>query len=78
MLNGVEGDVWVEFRVAADGRVVRPEVIDAWPPRVFERASLSAVERADYEPTDGSSLGSPNRMRVLHQYRLAESTINVQ
>lgn len=78
LLNGVEGDVWIEFAIAADGRVVRPQVIDAEPPYVFERASLSAVERADFEPIEGLSLGSPYRMRVLHQYRLAEPTTTVQ
>lgn len=45
-----EGWVDVEFTVLADGSTADVEVIDASPDRVFERASLRAVEQWRFRP----------------------------
>ncbi len=45
-----EGWVDVEFTVLADGSTADPEVIEAQPERVFERASLRAVEQWRFRP----------------------------
>lgn len=45
-----EGWVDVEFTVLADGSTADPQVIEAQPERVFERASLRAVEQWRFRP----------------------------
>lgn len=51
--SGVEGTVVVEYRVAVDGRVVRPRVVAAQPVGVFEAATLRALSRRVYERASG-------------------------
>lgn len=74
---GMQKDVWVEFGIAQDGRVVRPRIVSDHTPRAFVRASLSAIERSEFEPAinlAGSPPESRARMRVLHRYRIADSS----
>ena len=51
--RGIEGSVVVEYRVAADGRVVRPRVVTAQPAGIFEAATLRALSRRVYERATG-------------------------
>ena len=51
--RGIEGSVVVEYRVAVDGRVVRPRVVAAQPVGVFEAATLRALSRRVYERASG-------------------------
>lgn len=72
-----EADVWTEFSIGADGRVVRPRVLSQRPSRVFARASLSAIERSEFRPATyvaGLPPESRARVRVLHRYRIADSS----
>lgn len=46
--ESIEGFVVVEYRLAGDGRVVRPAVIASDPAGVFDAAVLRAVSRREY------------------------------
>lgn len=48
------GEVQVEFTVGTDGSVTSARIVRANPPRVFDRATLDAVNRWKFEP-----VGSP-------------------
>ena len=48
------GEVQVEFTVGTDGAVTAARIVRANPPRVFDRATLDAVNRWKFEP-----VGSP-------------------
>uniref|UniRef100_UPI00105D27BB energy transducer TonB n=1 Tax=Cognatilysobacter segetis TaxID=2492394 RepID=UPI00105D27BB len=46
------GEVQVEFTVSPDGSVSAARVVRANPPRVFDRAAVSAVKRWRFQPVD--------------------------
>ena len=48
--RGIEGWVLLRFTVTETGSVINPEVIDADPPGVFDRAAEKAVLRFKYKP----------------------------
>ncbi len=48
--RGIEGWVLLKFTVTENGSVVNPEVVDAEPAGVFDRAAMAAVERFKYKP----------------------------
>ncbi len=48
--EGRQGEVVVEFTVNPDGSVSDPRVVRANPPRVFDRAAISAVRRWRFQP----------------------------
>ena len=50
LMREVEGYVEVLFDVMEDGTVENPRVIDADPPRVFDRAATAAVARWRFQP----------------------------
>lgn len=49
---GQSGTVQVEFTVGSDGSVSSARVVDANPPRVFDRDALAAVKKWRFEPVD--------------------------
>lgn len=49
-MNQIEGWVRVEFTITESGTVTNPRVIDAKPPRVFDRAALRAILRWKFKP----------------------------
>ncbi len=48
--RGIEGWVLLRFTVTETGSVINPEVIDAEPSGIFDRAAMKAVERFKYKP----------------------------
>ena len=48
----VSGEVQVEITVGTDGSVTSARVVDANPPRLFDREALAAVKRWKFEPLD--------------------------
>jgi protein TonB len=48
--RGLEGWVLLRFTVTETGSVINPEVIDAEPSGIFDRAAMKAVERFKYKP----------------------------
>ncbi|WP_440975005.1 energy transducer TonB [Pseudoxanthomonas winnipegensis] len=52
---GTSGQVVVEITIGGDGDVSNVRVVQATPPRVFDRAALTAVKRWKFEPTGATS-----------------------
>jgi protein TonB len=60
-LNGLEGWVKVAFTITAIGSVKNPKVVDADPPRVFNREALRAIMKWKFKPRviDGVAVDRP-------------------
>ena len=58
LLHGLEGWVPIKFTIAPDGSVLNPSVIDAQPPRVFNREAVRAILRWKFKPriVDGQAV----------------------
>ena len=50
LARGIEGYTIVQFDVSADGSVTHPVVVEHFPSRVFDAASLAAVKRFRFKP----------------------------
>ena len=48
LIDGIEGDVLVEYGIAADGSTIQPRVIDSTHPNYLNRAAVRAVEQTVY------------------------------
>ena len=71
-LKGIEGSVKLSFNISRAGTPFDVEVIEANPPRVFNRAARRAVMRWKYRPrmVDGKAVDSPDRLMVVLDFRL--------
>jgi protein TonB len=49
-LAGIEGWVRVEFTITESGTVKEPRIIDAEPPRVFNREAIRAILKWKFKP----------------------------
>lgn len=49
-LKGQEGWVRIEFTITETGTVKSPEVIDAMPPRIFNREAIRAILKWKFKP----------------------------
>lgn len=49
-MNGTEGWVKVEFTITETGTVKNPRVVDAQPPRVFNREAIRALLKWKFKP----------------------------
>ena len=60
-MKGIEGWVKVEFIITEIGTVKDPKVIDAEPPRIFNRAALRAILKWKFKPrvVDGIAVERP-------------------
>lgn len=61
-----EGWVQVEFTVTSSGSVANARVLDADPPRTFDRAALDAVQRWNFNPAmrNGTAVEATVRRRI--------------
>ncbi|HSX60539.1 MAG TPA: energy transducer TonB [Tahibacter sp.] len=61
-----EGWVQVEFTVTSSGSVANARVLDADPPRTFDRAALDAVQRWNFNPAmrNGAAVEATVRRRI--------------
>lgn len=59
--RGIEGYVIVEFTVTPQGSVVSPQVVEADPEGIFERAAMDAAKKFKYKPrmVDGKAVSVP-------------------
>ncbi len=80
LTDGIEGRVVVEYRIAGDGRVVRPEILASDPPGMFDSAVLRALARRQYVRAAGSRLaihseaaGTDSRVVRQFDFRLPPS-----
>jgi len=48
--RGIEGYVLLQFTVTKTGAVINPEVIEAKPPGIFDRAAMNAALKFKYKP----------------------------
>lgn len=48
--RGIEGWVLLKFTVTETGSVINPQVVDAEPAGIFDKAAMRAVERFKYKP----------------------------
>jgi protein TonB len=57
-MNGIEGYVTLEFTITETGGVRDPRVLDARPPRVFDREAIRAILRWKFKPrvVDGEAV----------------------
>lgn len=62
----IEGEVELEFTIAADGSVTGIEVIRAEPEGIFEREAIGALQRWRYAPPE-----APLRARRTLEFRLS-------
>ena len=46
----IEGFVTIEFTITATGSVTNPKVVDAKPPRVFDRDAIRAILKWKFKP----------------------------
>jgi protein TonB len=60
-MQGLEGWVKVEFTITAVGTVKDPRVIDAKPPRIFNREAIRAILKWKFKPRviDGVAVDRP-------------------
>jgi protein TonB len=49
-MAGIEGWVKIEFTITEEGAVEDPQIVDAQPPRVFNREALRAIRRWKFKP----------------------------
>ena len=64
--KGIEGWVELQFTVDADGKVSDVEVTASEPKNVFDRAAVSAMKHARYEPVlvDGQAVAQKAHFRI--------------
>ena len=73
LLAGIEGEVLVEFSIAADGTPVRARVIRSTHPEYFDATATRAVRQALYAPayaTGISGVSAAPRVQKLFVFRL--------
>ena len=60
-MRGIEGWVKVEFTITETGTVKDPRVVDAQPPRIFNREALRAILKWKFKPriVDGVAVERP-------------------
>jgi len=63
--RGVEGWVVLEYTVNERGSVVKPRVVEAYPPGVFDGAALKALSRWRYEPRNAEA--TPMKVKLTFQ-----------
>ena len=67
--RGIEGWVLVEFTITATGTVRDPVVLEADPPRIFDRAALRAIKKWKYRPrvVEGVAVERVERNRLTFE-----------
>jgi len=70
MRAGIEGIVTVEFTITADGKVEEPKIIQADPPKIFDRAVLRAIKKWKFQPRITAGKAVPRRATQDIRFRL--------
>jgi protein TonB len=70
---GREGEVEIEFTIAADGSVKNPQVVRSVPEGVFDSAAMNALINWRYTPgeVNGQKVDTPGRRAVI-RFRLGK------
>ena len=66
LLKGIDGWVEIEFTIEPDGSVSDPKVVNAQPPRIFNRNALRAIYKWKFKPrvVDGRPVARRARQRM--------------
>lgn len=70
-MEQIEGQVLVEFTVAATGKVLNPRVVSSTPEKLFDKAALKAIQAFLFRAPnlDGQSFQVPG-MRLMFYFKL--------
>lgn len=72
-MNGTEGWVEVEFTITEVGTVKDPKVIDAKPPRIFNREAIRAILKWKFKPRVIDGVAVERRATQVIDFNLDES-----
>jgi len=72
-LSGIEGWVKVEFTITEVGTVKDPEIIDADPPRVFNREAIRAILKWKFKPRVVEGVAVERRATQIIDFNLDEA-----
>jgi protein TonB len=72
-ISGIEGWVKVEFTITETGTVKDPEVIDAQPPRVFNREAIRAILKWKFKPRVIEGVAVERRATQIIDFTLDEA-----
>jgi protein TonB len=72
-LAGIEGWVRVEFTITESGTVKDPRIIDAEPPRVFNREAIRAILKWKFKPRVVEGVAMERRATQVIDFTLDET-----
>lgn len=72
LLGGIEGWVKVAFTVGTDGRVSDLEVLDALPNKIFDRNTMRAVRKWEFEPFRVDGVATEQRVTRTIDFKVAQ------
>lgn len=72
-LSGVEGWVKVEFTITEAGTVKDPKVVDARPPRVFNREAIRAILKWKFKPRIVDGIAVERRATQVIDFTLEDN-----
>ena len=72
-MNGTEGWVEVEFTITEVGTVKDPKVIDAKPPRIFNREAIRAILKWKFKPRVIDGVAVERRATQIIDFNLDDS-----
>jgi len=72
-LSGIEGWVNVEFTITETGTVRNPRVVEADPPRIFNREALRAILKWKFKPRVVDGVAVERQATQVIQFNLDES-----
>ena len=72
-MNGTEGWVEVEFTITEVGTVKDPKVINAKPPRIFNREAIRAILKWKFKPRVVDGVAVERRATQIIDFNLDES-----
>jgi periplasmic protein TonB len=72
-MNQIEGWVRIEFTIDETGSVRSPRVIEARPPRVFDREAIRAILRWKFKPRIVDGVAVPRQATQTIEFSLDET-----
>jgi protein TonB len=72
-ISGIEGWVKVEFTITETGAVKDPHIVDAQPPRVFNREAIRAIMKWKFKPRVVDGVATERRATQVIDFTLDDS-----
>jgi protein TonB len=72
-ISGIEGWVKVEFTITETGTVKDPHIVDAQPPRVFNREAIRAIMKWKFKPRVVDGVAVERRATQVIDFTLDDS-----